>query len=171
MGHPLGRWQQILASALAEHSAVGVRAVVEAHMGREAARSERESYRRAAYLLSAAAGQRLCTWRCHLRPTAKGGTFLVVVRPDLDVLAWPDEASLQAIGIKPLPLARLSREALLSVVASLRTAAARLDHVEVDTIDIETAGQALDAIAEPLRRLNGLQRVLTLRRELGKKSR
>jgi hypothetical protein len=32
-----------------------------------------------------------------------GGTFLVVVRPDLDVLACPDEASLQAIATKTTP--------------------------------------------------------------------
>ena len=138
-------------------------------MGREATRSERESSRRAAHLLERSGGAKVVHVAVPPSIHRKGGTFLIVVRPDLDVLAWPDEASLQAIATKPLPSSGPSREALMSVVASLQTAAAGLDHVEVDTIDIETAGQALDAIAEPLRLLNGLQRVLTLRRELGKK--
>jgi hypothetical protein len=97
-----------------------------------------------------------------------GGTYLVVVRSDLDVLDWPDEATLQAIATKPLPLAGPSREALRSVVAMVREAAALLEHVEVDKIDRETSGQALYALAEPLRRLAGLQRTLTMQRELGR---
>ena len=47
----------------------------------------------------------------------------------------------------------------------------RLDQVEVDTIDRETADQALKAIAEPLRQLGQLQRMLTLRRELSRRTR
>jgi hypothetical protein len=51
VGQALGRWQQVLMEALAEHKAVGVRAVVVSHLGREATRAEIEAARRAAHLL------------------------------------------------------------------------------------------------------------------------
>ena len=89
-----------------------------------------------------------------------------MTRADLDVLDWPDEASLQAIATRPLPLAGPTREALRSTIASIRAAALALDQVRVETIDRETADQALQAIAEPLRQFGQLQRMLTLRREL-----
>jgi hypothetical protein len=43
MGLALGRWQQVLVEALAEHKAVGVRAVVVSHLGREATRADESS--------------------------------------------------------------------------------------------------------------------------------
>jgi hypothetical protein len=51
MGQALGRWQQVLMEALADHKAVGVRAVVVTHLSREPTRSELEAARRAAHLL------------------------------------------------------------------------------------------------------------------------
>ena len=50
MGQALGRSQQVLMEALAEHKAVGVRAVVVRQSG-EATRTEIDAARRAAHLL------------------------------------------------------------------------------------------------------------------------
>ena len=85
MGRRLGRCSRSLL-CVGRDSAVGVRAVVEAHLGREATRSERESSRRAAHLLERSGGAKVVHVAVPPSIHRRGGTFLVVVRPDLDVL-------------------------------------------------------------------------------------
>jgi hypothetical protein len=50
---PLGRWQQVLADALDQNLAIGVRAAVADHLGRAPTRSELTAARRAAHGLAA----------------------------------------------------------------------------------------------------------------------
>src|SRR4030095_7278941 len=49
----LGRWQQVLADALDQNLAIGVRAAVADHLGRTPARAELTAARRAAHSLAA----------------------------------------------------------------------------------------------------------------------
>jgi hypothetical protein len=49
----LGRWQQVLADALDQHRAIGVRAAVADHLGRAPTRAELTAGRRAAHSLAA----------------------------------------------------------------------------------------------------------------------
>jgi hypothetical protein len=55
----LGRWQQVLADALNQHLAVGVRAAVADHLGRTPTRAELTAARRAAHRLAAVGGAQL----------------------------------------------------------------------------------------------------------------
>jgi hypothetical protein len=48
----LGRWQQLLIDALAEHETVAVQTVVESLLGRRPSRSELTAAQRAAHLLA-----------------------------------------------------------------------------------------------------------------------
>jgi hypothetical protein len=52
----LGRWQQLLVNALAEHATVVVQAMVENHLGRRPNRSELTAGQRAAHLLARRGG-------------------------------------------------------------------------------------------------------------------
>ncbi len=49
----LGRWQQVLADALDQNLAIGVRAIVANHLGRAPTRAELAAARRAAHRLAA----------------------------------------------------------------------------------------------------------------------
>jgi hypothetical protein len=49
----LGRWQHVLADALEQHLAMGVRAAVADHLGRAPSRAELNAARRAAHSLAA----------------------------------------------------------------------------------------------------------------------
>jgi hypothetical protein len=63
--------------ALADHNAVGVRAVVVTHLGREPTRSELEAARRAARLLEQRGQLKVVHVSVPPRLNQRGGTFLV----------------------------------------------------------------------------------------------
>jgi hypothetical protein len=80
----LGRWQQVLADALDQNLAIGVRAAVADHLGRAPPRPELNAARRAAHSLAASGRARL------LRVpgadvAAKEGdrTYLVLAKPNV----------------------------------------------------------------------------------------
>ena len=56
MGRRLGRWQQLLVTALAEQETVAVQAVVENHLGRRPSRSELTAAQRSTHLLARRGG-------------------------------------------------------------------------------------------------------------------
>jgi hypothetical protein len=80
----LGRWQQVLADALDQHLAIGVRATVADHLGREPTRAELTAARRAAHSLAALDSARVL----HLPGEDVDGnagdrTYLVLAKPNV----------------------------------------------------------------------------------------
>ena len=150
-------------SALAQHDMVGLRAVVEGHLGRRAVRAESIAAQRAARLL-ARSGQVMLA---HVRvPSAKGrmsAELLLVVRAGLDTDAV-DEQTMQAAAVRLVTPADRTEEALELIVAGVGAAAARLADVYLHTVDGEAAGKAAHALASPLLRLSQLRQSLLMRR-------
>ena len=130
MGQALGRWQQVLMEALAEHKAGGVRAVVVSHLGREATRSEIQAARRAARLLEERGQVKLVHVSVPAGLNQRGGTFLVATRSELGLLDWPDESALQTAATQGPPLIDKTTETLNAIVAALHAAAAKADDVQ-----------------------------------------
>jgi uncharacterized membrane protein len=151
MGQALGRWQQVLVEALADHKAVGVRAVVVAHLGRELTRSELEAARRAAHLLEQRGQLKVVHVSVPPRPNQRGGTFLVATRSELGLLDWPDENALQIVATHSPPLIDQTTEALNAIVAALHAAAAKADDVQLDTVDDAYADHVVQMMAVSLR--------------------
>ena len=78
MAGRLGRWQQLMIDALAEHDTVAVQTVVENHLGRRPNRSEQIAAQRAAHLLARRGGATI------VHVTARSGsnrTRLAISRP------------------------------------------------------------------------------------------
>jgi Sigma-70, region 4/Helix-turn-helix domain len=67
----LGRWQQVLAEALDENLAFGVRAAVADHLGRAPTRAEVNAARRAAHSLAASNHAACSTCRVRIRTTTQ----------------------------------------------------------------------------------------------------
>ena len=149
MGQALGRWQQVLMEALAEHTAVGVRAVVVSHLGREATRAEIEAARRAAHRLELRGQLKTVQVAVPAGLNHKGGTFLVATRSEMDLLDWPDEAALRTIATEGPPLLDQTIEALNTIVAALQAAAAKADDVQLDAVDDVHADHAVQVMATP----------------------
>jgi hypothetical protein len=92
----LGRWQQVLADALDQNLAVGVRAAVVDHLGRTPSRAELTAARRAAHGLAALGRARVL----HVPgadPDAKAGdrNYLVLAKPDVIM----NDVRLRGLGV------------------------------------------------------------------------
>lgn len=159
----LGRWQQAVMDALDLHEVVGVRAVVEGHLGRRGTRAESTAAQRAARRL-ARSGQ---VHPAHVRvPGGKGrrgSELLIVARPGTDLAARTDP-ELQAAATRYLAPADRSNEALADVVADVERAAARTRDLDLYAVDPDAAGRAARALAVPLARLTQLRQSLLHRR-------
>ncbi len=101
----LGRWQQVLADALDQNLAIGVRAAVPDHLGRASIRAELTAARRAAHSLAALGLGRVR----HVPGTdadANTGdrTYLVVAKPNVIM----NDIRLRGLGLQAvtLPVAR-----------------------------------------------------------------
>ena len=149
--------------ALAQHNMVGLRAVIEGHLGRRALRAESTAAQRAARLL-ARSGQ---VTLAHVRvPSARGrksAELLLVVRAGLDPEAV-DEQTMQAAAVRLVTPADRTDEALELIVTGVEEAAARLTDVDLHTVDGEAADKAAQALASPLLRLSQLRQSLLMRR-------
>jgi hypothetical protein len=80
----LGRWQQVLADALEENLAVGVRAAVADHLGRAPTRAQLTAARRAARSL--AASDRACVFHmagAEADANAGDRNYLVLAKPNV----------------------------------------------------------------------------------------
>jgi hypothetical protein len=78
----LGRWQQVLADALDQHLAIGVRAAVADHLGRAPTRAELNAARRAAHSVAASGRARvLHVPGVDANADAGDRTYLVLAKP------------------------------------------------------------------------------------------
>ena len=158
-----GRWQEVIMDALAQHDMVGLRAVVEGHLGGRAVRAESTAAQRAARLLARSGQVRLVHVRVPSAKGRKGAELLLVVRAGLDPEAV-DEQTMQAAAVRLVTPADRTGEALELIVAGVEEAAARLAEVDLHTVDGEAAGKAAQALASPLLRLSQLRQSLLMRR-------
>ena len=118
-------------AALAEHKAVGVRAAVVSHLGREATRAEIEAARRAARRLERRGQLKVVQVAVPAGTNHRGETYLVSTRSEIGLLDWPDESALRTIATASPPLIDETTEALNTIVAALQAAAAKADDVQL----------------------------------------
>jgi hypothetical protein len=140
----LGRWQQVLADALDENLAIGVRAAVADYLRRAPTRAELTAARRAAHGLA-----------------ARDRSYLVLAKPDVimnDIrVRGLAVAGIDAAGRKsPHNHAQTGR----NLRRSLRNAAAGARLVQVEGLDGKSAADVADSLADALEELHRLKRSL-----------
>jgi hypothetical protein len=161
----MGRWQQVLADALDQNLAIGVRAAVADHLGRAPTRAELTAARRAAHGLAALGRARVL----HV-PGADGDdsagdrSYLVLAKPNVimnDVrLRGLAVAGTNAVGRdSPHNHAQTTR----NLRGSLRNAAAGARRIEADGLDTKSAADVAATLADALEELHRLQRSLDRR--------
>jgi hypothetical protein len=163
-GPRFGRWQRVIIDALAEHDAVGLRAVVEGHLNRKATQVESVAAHRAAHLLARGGRAKLARVKVPTANGRKGGILLVIVRPDLAPADVPDESALQVTATRYVAPTKRTREALQAVVASLQAAAASIEEIQLQIVNEAQAREASQAMALPLRELTQLRQSLIMHR-------
>jgi hypothetical protein len=161
----LGRWQQVLADALDQHLAIGVRAAVADHLGRAPTRAELTAARRAAHSLAASGRARLL----HVPGEdgeANGGdrTYLVLAKPNVimnDIrLRGLAVAARDAVGRKsPHNHAQTVR----NLKRALRNAATGARQIQIDGLDSQPAADLAASLNQTLEELHRLQRSLDRR--------
>jgi hypothetical protein len=161
----LGRWQQVLADALDNNLAIGVRAAVTDHLGRAPTRAELTAARRAAHSLAALDGARVL----HVSGENADGnagdrTYLVLVKPNVIM----NDIRLRALAVAGgEPAGRTSPHNHAQTVRNLRrslrnaTAGARL--IQVEGLDIKSAADVTASLADALEELRRLERRLDRR--------
>ena len=125
-----GRWQQVIMDALAQYELVGLRAVVEGHLGRHAERAEATAGQRAARLLAHSGQVRLAHVRVPAAKGRKGAVLHVVARAEVDPATMTIE-EMQTIAIRHVASADRTREALDVMVDAVRQAAAQVAEVDL----------------------------------------
>jgi hypothetical protein len=169
----LGRWQQLLADALDQNLAIGVRAAVADHLGRAPTRAELTAARRAAHSFAAVGRARML----HV-PGAEADadvgdrTYLVLAKPNVimnDIrLRGLAVAGTEASGRKsPDNHAQTAR----NFRRSLRNAAAGARLIQPDGLDSKSAAEVAASLADALEELHRLQRSLDrrIRRDQGRR--
>ena len=169
----LGRWQQVLADALDQNLAIGVRAAVADHLGRAPPRAELTAARRAAHRLAAAGRARVL----HV-PGADAGdnagdrNYLVLAKPnvimnDIRLRGLPVAGS-DATGRKsPNNHAQAAR----NLKRSLQNAAGGARLIQAEGLDSKSAADIAAALTDALEELHRLQRGLDrrVRRDEGRR--
>ena len=166
----LGRWQQVLADALDQHLAFGVRAAVADHLGRAPTRAELTAARRAAHSLAA-----LGRARVFYVPGADGNDnagdryHLVLAKPNVIMndtrLRGLAVAGSDGAGRKsPHNHAQTAR----NLRRSLRNAAAGARLIQAEGLDGKSAADVAASLTDALEELHRLQRRLDrrIRRDL-----
>jgi hypothetical protein len=158
----LGRWQQVLADALDQNLAIGVRAAVADHLGRAPTRSELTAARRAAHGLAALGRARVL----HVAGSdgddnAGDRSHLVLAKPDVIMndtrLRRLAVAGNDAAGRKsPHNHAQTAR----NLRRSLRNAAADARLIQAEALDSTSAADIAASVADALEELRRLQRSL-----------
>ena len=169
----LGRWQQVLAEALDNNLAFGVRAAITDHLGRAPTRAELIAARRAAHSLAALGHARVL----HV-PGADGKTnagdryHLVLAKPNVimnDVrLRGLAVAGSDAAGRRsPHNHAQSAR----NLRRFLRNAAAGARLIQAEGLDSKSAADVAASLADALEELHRLQRRLDrrIRRDQGRR--
>jgi hypothetical protein len=167
----LGRWPQVLADALNQNLAIGVRAAVADHLGQAPNRAELTAARRAAHGLTALGRARvLQVSGADAEDDAGDRTYLVLAKPNVIVndvrLRGLAVAGGDAAGRKsPHNHAQTAR----NLRCSLRNAAAGARLIQTDGLDSKSAAEVAASLAEALEELQRLQRRLDrrIRRDQG----
>ena len=168
----LGRWQQVLADALDQNLAIGVRADVADYLGRAPTRAELTAARRAAHSLAALGRARvLHVPGADANDNAGNRNYLVLAKPNVIMnytrlrglaVAGSDGAGRRSAHNHP-QTARILRR-------SLRNAAAGAWLIQVEGLDGESAADVAASLADALQELHRLQRILDrrIRRDQGR---
>ena len=161
----LGRWQQVLADALDQNLAIGVRAAVADHLGRAPTRAELTAARRAAHSLAALGRARvLHVPGADADANAGDRNYLVLAKPNVimnDIrLRGLAVAGSDAAGRKsPHNHAQTAR----NLRRSLRNAAAGARLIQAEGLDSKSAADVAASLADALEELHRLQRSLDRR--------
>jgi predicted DNA-binding transcriptional regulator AlpA len=168
----LGRWQRVLADALDQHLAIGVRAAVADHLGRVPTRAELTAARRAAHGLAALGRARVLRMPGADTDADLGDrTYLVLAKPDVimnDIrfrglaVAGNDAAGRRS----PHNHAQAAR----NLKRSLRYAAAGARLIQAEGLDSTSAADVAASLADALEELHRLKRSLDrrIRRDEGR---
>src|ERR671916_190870 len=148
LGRPLHQWQQLFAAVLEDHPVVGVRAVIEWHLGRPATRSEREAARHAVRAMERAGRVTLQQVSVPRQPDHLGGRLLLAGRGDLGLLDWPNQTVLRAAARSHHPDLHETRAALQRMLAALNEATMRLDRLPLATAEPELAREVSNAMGK-----------------------
>jgi hypothetical protein len=161
----LGRWQQVLADALDQNLAIGVRAAVADHLGRAPTRSELTAARRAAHGLAVLGRARVL----HVAGSdgddnAGDRSYLVLAKPDVIMnnirLRGLAVAGSEAAGRKsPHNHVQTTR----NLRRSLRNAAAGARLIQAEGLDSKSAADVAASLADALIELRRLERRLDRR--------
>jgi hypothetical protein len=153
----LGRWQQVLADALDQNLAIGVRAAVADHLGRAPTRAELTAARRAAHGLAALGRAKVL----HVPGADADGkvgdrTYLVLAKPNVimnDIrLRGLAVAGSDAAGRKsPHNHAQTAR----NLRRTLRNAAAAARLIQPEGLDRKSAGDVAACLATQLKSFTG----------------
>jgi hypothetical protein len=161
----LGRWQQVLADALDQHLAIGVRAAVADHLGRAPTRAELTAARRAAHGLAALDRARvLHVPSANANANAGDRTYLVLAKPKVIMndtrLRGLAVAGNDAAGRKS---SHNHAQTARNLRRSLRNAAAGARLIQVEGLDSKSAAEVAASLADALEELHRLQRILDRR--------
>jgi hypothetical protein len=161
----LGRWQQVLADALDQNLAIGVRAAVADHLGRAPTRAELTAARRAAHSLAAIGRARvLHVAGADADDNAGNRSYLVLAKPDVimnDIrLRGLAVAGREAAGRKS---SHNHAQTARNLRRSLRNAAAGGRLIQVEGLDSKSAAEVAASLADALTELHRLQRNLDRR--------
>ena len=161
----LGRWQKLLADALDQNVAIGVRAAVADHLGRAPTRAELTAARRAAHGLAALGRARvLHVPGADADANAGDRNYLVVAKPNVilnDIrprglaVAGSDAAGRKS----PHSHAQAAR----NLRHALRNAAAGARLIQAEGLDSESAAEVAASLADALEELQRLRRSLDRR--------
>jgi predicted DNA-binding transcriptional regulator AlpA len=161
----LGRWQQVLADALDQNLAIGVRAAVADHLSRAPTRAELTAARRAARSLARLGRARvLYVAGADADDNAGDRSYLVLAKPDVIMndtrLRGLAVAGNDAEGRKsPHNHAQTAR----NLRRTLRNVAAGARLIQADGLDSKSAADVAASLADALEELHRLQRILDRR--------
>jgi hypothetical protein len=170
----LGRWQQVLADALDQNLAIGVRAAIADHLGRAPTRAELTAARRAAHSLAPLVRVRVLHVSGADADASTGDRdYLVLAKPNVimnDIrLRGLAVAGSAAAGRKG---AHNHAQTVRNLRRSLRNAAAGARLIQADGLDRESAADVAASLADALEELHRLQRSLDrrIRRDHGRRA-
>jgi hypothetical protein len=169
----LGRWQQVLAGALDQNLAIGVRAAVADHLGRAPTRAELTAARRAAHGLAALGRARVLHVPGEADADAGDRNYLVLAKPNVIM----NDIRLRGLAVAGSDAAGRKSphnhvQAARNLRRTLRNAAAGARLIEAEGLDSKSATDVAASLADALEELHRLRRSLDrrLRRDQGRRA-
>jgi hypothetical protein len=167
----LGRWQQVLAEALDQNLAIGVRAAVADHLGRAPTRAELTAARRAAHGLAAMGRARVLHVPDSAADDAAGDrNYLVLAKPNVII----NDIRLRGLAVAGIDAAGRTSphnhaQTVRNLRRSLRNAAAGARLIQAEGLDSNSAAEVATSLAGVLEELHRLQRRLDRRIRRGQR--